>query len=260
MRQAVDAVPIERLDPVDRYALARYGEAAQRMLRAYEAYDFPSIFQAINQFATVDLSAFYADVSKDRLYTFAPASAERRSAQTAMYTIADGLTRFLAPVLPVTMDELWRHLPGTRPASVHLADFPQDVDRLLDQALDERWERLIKIRDEVNRALETERQAKTIGNALGARVILRAGGADAALLQQYLDDLPMLFIVSEVELERVSDEAAIGITVLRAEGEKCPRCWRFVRTISKSRGAEGLCERCAAALEAGESVRGRKIG
>ena len=118
-----------------------------------------------------------------------------------MYVIADGLTRLLAPILPMTTDELWRHLPGVRDASVHLAEFPRDVDALLNPALDERWERLMKIRDEVNRALEAERQAKTIGNSLGARVKLRAGGADAALLERYRDDLPMLFIVSEVELD-----------------------------------------------------------
>jgi isoleucyl-tRNA synthetase len=254
---AVDTVPLERMQEVDRFALARYGTAATAVLTAYEGYDFPTIFQAINQFATVDLSAFYADVSKDRLYTFGPASPERRSAQTAMYMIADGLTRLLAPILPVTTDELWQHLPGARDSSIHLAEFPTDVERLQNPALTERWERLMKIREEVNRALETERQAKTIGNALGARVILRASGADAALLHQYRDDLPMLFIVSEVELETVSSQdAGVQITVMRAEGEKCPRCWRFVRTISKARGAEGLCERCAEALGDSEPLAG----
>jgi isoleucyl-tRNA synthetase len=244
---ATDLVPLDRMHEVDRFALARYGTAAGTVLEAYEAYDFPTIFQAINQFATVDLSAFYADVSKDRLYTFGAASAERRSAQTAMYLIADGLTRLLAPVLPVTADELWRHLPGTREASVHLADFPRDVETLVDAALDERWERLMKIRDEVNRALENERKAKTIGNALGARVTVRAGGTDAALLERYRDDLPMLFIVSEVLLEPAGADA-LEIEVAPAHGEKCPRCWRFVRSISYARGAEGVCDRCADAL------------
>jgi isoleucyl-tRNA synthetase len=246
---ATDLVPLERMHEVDRFALARYGTAAATVLEAYEAYDFPTIFQAINQFATVDLSAFYADVSKDRLYTFGAASAERRSAQTAMYLIADGLTRLLAPVLPVTADELWRHLPGTRETSVHLADFPRDVETLVDAALNERWERLMKIRDEVNRALENERKAKTIGNALGARVTVRAGGTDAALLERYRDDLPMLFIVSEVLLEPAgADAPGLEIEVAPAHGEKCPRCWRFVRSISYARGAEGVCDRCADAL------------
>ena len=246
---AADRVPLERMHEVDRFAVARYATAAGAVLEAYEGYDFPTIFQAINQFATVDLSAFYADVSKDRLYTFAAASPERRSAQTAMYIIADGLTRLLAPVLPVTTEELWRNLPGPREESIHLADFPQDVAALLDPALDERWTRLMKIRDAVNRALETARQAKTIGNALGARLRLGAGGADAALLEHYRDDLPMLFIVSEVRLGPApGDGAELAIEVERAEGEKCPRCWRFVKAISAGPATAGLCERCAAAL------------
>ena len=254
---ATDLVPLDRMQEVDRFALARYGTAAVTVLKAYDEYDFPTIFQAVNQFTTVDLSAFYADVSKDRLYTFGRTSAERRSAQTALYIIADGLTRLLAPILPVTADELWRHLPGPRDASVHLAEFPRDVETLLNPDLNERWERLMKIRDEVNRALETERQAKTIGNALGARVKVRAGGTDAALLHQYRDDLPMLFIVSEVELEAgagLSDGPEIEVS--RAEGEKCPRCWRFVRSISSARGTEGLCDRCAGALGGDAAVAG----
>ncbi len=245
---ATDLVPLAEMHEVDRFALARYATAAAAVGTAYQAYDFPTIFQAINQFATVDLSAFYADVSKDRLYTFGAASRERRSAQTAMYRIADGLTRLLAPILPVTADELWRHLPGTREPSVHLAAFPEDVTSLLDPALDERWTRLMKIRDDVNRALEAARQAKTIGNALGARLTLRAGGADAALLAHYRDDLAMLFIVSEVRLEPGGTDSGIAIEVDRADGEKCPRCWRFVRDISADAATAGICERCAGAL------------
>jgi isoleucyl-tRNA synthetase len=245
---AVDRVALDRMHEVDRFALARYGTAATTALRAYEEYDYPTIFQAINQYATVDLSAFYADVSKDRLYTFAAASPERRSAQTAMFIIADGLTRLLAPILPVTADELWRHLPGTREESVHLAEFPGDAETRLDPALLERWGQLMRIRDEVNRALEAARQAKTIGNSLGARVILRARGVDASLLDRYRNDLAMLFIVSEVDLENAGDGSGVEIAVARADGDKCPRCWRIVRSLSSAAGTEGLCGRCADAL------------
>jgi isoleucyl-tRNA synthetase len=246
---ATDQVPLDRMQEVDRFALARYGAAAATVLKAYETYDFPTIFQAVNQFTTVDLSAFYADVSKDRLYTFAPASAERRSAQTALYIIADGLTRLLAPILPVTADELWRHLPGTRDKSVHLGEFPRDSDVLLDPALSERWERLMKIREDVNRTLEIARQAKTIGNSLGAKVMLRASAVDAALLDRYRDDLPMLFIVSEVLIDTTgAGSAPLEIDVARADGDKCPRCWRFVRSISSAPATEGICDRCAEAL------------
>jgi isoleucyl-tRNA synthetase len=255
---AVDRVAPDRMQEVDRFALARYAAAATSVLRAYEGYDFPTIFQAINQFTTVDLSAFYADVSKDRLYTFAAGSPDRRSAQTAMYIIADGLTRLLAPILPMTTDELWRHLPGGREESIHLAEFPHHVDALLDPDLTSRWERLMRIRDEVNRALETERQAKTIGNSLGARVSLRAAGDNGLLLERYQDDLPMLFIVSQVDLERApGPDSAVEITVTRAEGQKCARCWRVVPSVSRETATEGLCDRCVDALQGtGNGVAG----
>jgi len=191
----------------------------------------------------VDLSAFYADVSKDRLYTFGAASPERRSAQTAMYVIADGLARLLAPIVPVTADELWRHLPGERDGSVHIAEFPDDLASLRDDALVERWTRLIAIRDDVNRALEGARQAKEIGTSLGARVSLEAGREDAALLEAYEQDLAMLFIVSQVELTRTAGNG-VTVSVSRAGGDKCPRCWRFVDALSP----EGICDRCARAL------------
>ncbi len=246
---AVDRVPLEQMHEVDRFALGRYATATTTVLRAYDEYDYPTIFQALNQFTTVDLSAFYADVSKDRLYTFAATSPERRSAQTAMYVIADGLTRLLAPILPVTTDELWLHLPGTREESVHLAEFPHDAEALVDPALLERWDQFMRIRDDVNRALEAERQAKTIGNSLGAQVLLRARGADAALLERYRDDLAMLFIVSQADLEIADgDGPGVEITVARADGDKCPRCWRIVRSVSSAAGTEGLCDRCVDAL------------
>jgi isoleucyl-tRNA synthetase len=248
---ATDRVPLERMQEVDRFALARYGTAASTVLKAYEGYDFPTIFQAINQFTTVDLSAFYADVSKDRLYTFAAASPDRRSAQTAMFIIADGLTRLLAPILPMTTDELWRHLPGTREDSIHLAEFPRDVDALVDAGLISRWDRLIRIRDEVNRALEAERKAKTIGNSLGAKVTLRAQGDDAELLQQYRDELAMFLIVSQVQLEpAAAGGAALEVIVTRADGEKCARCWRIVASVSTAPENHGLCDRCVDALQA----------
>jgi isoleucyl-tRNA synthetase len=216
----------------------------------YETYDFPSVFHAINQFATVDLSAFYADVSKDRLYTFAAGSPERRSAQTAMFIIADGLTRLLAPILPVTTDELWQHLPGKREESVHVAEFSANVEAMHDRDLSARWERLMLIRDEVNRALETERQAKTIGNSLGARVIVRARGEDARLLERYREDLAMFFIVSHASVERLDGEGTgVEVVVSKAEGRKCPRCWRIVPTVSAATDTEGLCDRCVDALQ-----------
>ena len=246
---ASDMLPASDMQEVDRYALARYAEVAQGVLAAYDAYDFPSIFQRLNQLTTVDLSAFYADVSKDRLYTFNAASRERRSAQTAMYIMADGLARLLAPILPVTTEEMWRNLPGAREASVHLAEFPRasDLQPWRDESLVEKWRRLIQVRDAVNAALEVKRRDKAIGTSLGARVRVRAGGETARLLASVRDELAMLFIVSEAELEPSVDDrsGAIEVVVEPAHGDKCPRCWRMVAFTAAD---TGLCDRCTNAI------------
>ena len=259
---ATDTLPLDQLQDVDRYILSRYGTAARVIVEAYEAYDYLAIFQAVNQFLTVDLSAFYADVSKDRLYTFGARSAERRSSQTAMFIVADGLARLLAPILPVTADELWRHLPtsaeatvgkpGAREESVHIATFAKDFDRFVNPDLEREWSRLLEIRDEVNRALETARQGKVIGTSLAAHVALTAGGNTGALLRRYEADLPMLFIVSQVSLE-TSGPDGVGVSVTRAEGEKCDRCWRVLPELSKT--VAGLCDRCVSALPEGDGGR-----
>jgi isoleucyl-tRNA synthetase len=206
------------------------------------------IFHTLNTLMTVDLSAFYLDVSKDRLYTLGARSRARRSGQTAIYQIADGLARLAAPILSMTAEEVRRHLPGRREASVHLALFPErgSLDALDDEALMERWGRLIEIRDRVNASLEEARQQKTIGNSLAAHVELEASGNDRALLERYRGDLPMLFIASQVSLSKADGDTAepTAITVHKADGTKCPRCWRIVPRLDN----EGLCERCAEAL------------
>jgi isoleucyl-tRNA synthetase len=240
-------VALERLQDVDRYILSRYGDTAAAVAGAYARYDYPDIFQRLNKFLTVDLSAFHSDVSKDTLYTFAAGSPERRSAQTAMYVMADGLARLLAPILPATSDELWRHLPGDREASVHLAEFPAHPADFRDAALEQQWDRLREIRDEVNRALESARQAKTIGTSLAAHVSLSAGGDDGELLRHHAADLPMLFIVSQVSLEPAHG-SGVEVTVSRAEGQKCDRCWRVVPDVAREGESQGLCSRCAGAL------------
>jgi isoleucyl-tRNA synthetase len=243
---ANDAVSLEQMQDVDRYALARYAEAATRMLDAYEAYDYPTIFHTLNALVTVDLSAFYLDVSKDRLYTFGARSSERRSAQTAAYRIADGLARLVAPVLPVTSDQVWQYLPGRREDSVHLSLFPNDLADYRDPGRMAMWSKLIEVRDRVNVALETARKDKLIGNSLGAKVLLRAGGGVGDLLESHREDLPMLFIVSEVRLATVAgDELAIEVT--RADGTKCPRCWRTVPELVTVADGE-ICGRCADAV------------
>jgi isoleucyl-tRNA synthetase len=263
---------LETMEEVDRYALARYAAAASTVVEAYARYDYSTIFQTINQFTTVDLSAFYADVSKDRLYTFGAVSPERRSAQTAMYTIADGLVRLLAPILPVTTDELWRYLPGKREASVHIAEFPTagELARMRDDRLARRWDVLLDARAAVNPKLEILREKKVIGSSLQANVVIDVNEASAAaLLKRYADKLPMLFIVSSVSLgprasaalaspdDLLPETMAEGSTrtwaidAAPAHGEKCPRCWRVVPEVSTAADSLGLCTRCVGAMTAG---------
>ena len=246
---AADAVPVERLDEVDRFALARYAEAAQKMRRAYDAYDFSTVAQTLNTLMTVDLSAFYVDVTKDRMYTLNARSHERRSTQTAMYRMCDGLARFLAPILPVTADDLWRHMPGKRCESVHLADFPV-VDDLVDADISGTWERLLAVRETVNAALETKRKDKVIGNSLGAHVVLTARGPVGTLLEAHQRHLPMLFNVSDVALHVGPSDGTddVQVSVDKAPGVKCARCWRFVPGVRSDPEWAGICDRCYVAL------------
>jgi isoleucyl-tRNA synthetase len=246
---AADMVPVAKLDAVDRYALARYGEAADRMLRGYRDYDFSAVSQALNTLATVHLSAFYVDVTKDRMYTLAPGSPRRRSTQTAMYLMCDGLARLLAPILPVTADDLWRHTPGKRSSSVHLERFPEPAT-WADSEVVGTWERLLEVRETVNAALEAKRKDKVIGNSLGARVTVTASGPIGALLERHREDLPMLFIVSDIDLQIGPAGAAdeVRVEVEKAPGVKCERCWRFVPAVRTEPDWAGICDRCVEAL------------
>jgi len=237
-----------QLSEVDRFALARYARVVRKVIDAYEAYDFQTIFHAINEFVTVDLSAFYADVSKDRLYTFRADALERRSAQTTQYVIADGLTRLIAPILSVTAEEIWSYLPGRSEASVHLATFPAGTDAWFDAELEARWTTLMQVRASVNAALETARNEKTIGAPLTAHVTLSAPPETFGLLSKYAADLPMFFIVSSVELRPAPAGEAPRVDVARAPGEKCPRCWRYVPDVVRDGDLVGLCLRCADAV------------
>jgi isoleucyl-tRNA synthetase len=241
---------------IDRWAMARYAGVTAKTVKAYEEYDYPTIYQTLNAFITIDLSAFYVDITKDRMYTFGAKSEARRSGQTAMFLIVDGLARLLAPILPFTMDEIWRNLPGRREPSVHLALFPSDVAQWDDQALLRRWEELRSVRDSVNVELENARQVKTITSNLSACVELEVEDGSGGLLKQYEEFLPTLFGVSDVRLAPVRSSAGFagegGVPVLgpprprvrKAEGVRCERCWRIVPKVT----AEGICDRCVAAL------------
>ena len=256
---STDLVPHADLLEVDRYALARYADAAVKMRAAYERFDFQTIFHELNRLAVVDLSAFYFDVSKDRLYTFGAASLARRSAQTAMYLMADGLARLLAPILPVTADELWRVLPGTRESSVHVALFAEGVEAWQDDALVSRYATRLEIRDLVNAKLEEQRQAKVIGTSLEASITLAGTGRFADALNGLRRRRRRRVLHRQRRdawWQPAADQPAdsLVVTVSRAAGEKCQRCWRYVAGDRAAAATEGLCDRCVDALGLGSDA------
>ncbi|WP_211197729.1 isoleucine--tRNA ligase [Pyrinomonas methylaliphatogenes] len=245
-----DSVSYEEMEEIDRWALAELNRVIERALEAYEHYEFHAVYHALHHYCTVTLSALYFDIIKDRLYTFAPRSRARRSAQTALYRIADALARLLAPILVFTADEIWENLPSSgdeQLPSIHLAEFPRIQRAEGEEELLQRWERLFGVRDQVLRALEEARQAKMIGSSLEARVRLRVGGALRELLERYRDQLRYIFIVSQVELE-AGTEGELQVEVARALGQKCERCWNYSPRVGESERYPTVCERCVEAL------------
>ncbi len=247
-----DLLPLSDLQEIDRFILHRLARLTERLLRAYEGYEFHVFYHSLHNFCAVDLSAFYLDVLKDRLYTSGRISRARRAAQTALYHLLTGLVRLMAPVLSFTADEVWAAVPkaGGEAESVHLEAFPAVEGAWLDDALGERWERLLAVRDQVLKAMEEVRQAKTIGNSLEAHVDLHAGATLLSFLRPYAADLPTLFIVSSVTLhadEEVSGDT-LTVRVSRARGLKCERCWIYRETVGRDPGHPTLCDRCVGVL------------
>jgi isoleucyl-tRNA synthetase len=252
---ARDRQSYARLLEVDRWILDRLARLAGRVRRAYEDYEFHTVFHSVHNFCAVDLSALYLDVIKDRLYTSRPDDPRRRAAQTTCYDIFGALARLMAPILTFTCEEAWRHLPGAHGESVHLERFPDVPREWLDDELKRDWDRLLEVRREVAKALETARAEKLIGSGLEASVRIGHAPEDLpALLQAKRDLLPTLFIVSRVALDRSPARPSVAyesqeipglvIGVDRARGEKCERCWMRSERVGEIPAHPALCERC----------------
>jgi isoleucyl-tRNA synthetase len=233
---------------IDRWALAETNEIVRRVREAYEQYDFTAVYQTLYSFATIELSALYFDILKDRLYTYAPRSLERRSAQTALYEIVHRLARLAAPILAFTSDEVWERIPGAaaEAASVHLAEFPAYEGRLRDDALRQRYERLFEIRNAVLKALEEARNAKLIGAGLEAKVTISADRGTQEFLASFGEALRFTLIVSQVALR---EGAELKVEVERAAGEKCERCWNYTTDVGADQRYPGACARCVGNIE-----------
>jgi isoleucyl-tRNA synthetase len=242
-----DRVSFDRMREIDRWALAKLNEVTKRVLTAYERYEFTDVYQTLYNFATIEMSALYFDILKDRLYTYAPRSPARRSAQTALYEIVHRLSRLLAPVLAFTADEIWENIPGAidEARSVHLAEFPGYEESWRDGELLKRYERLFEIRGAVMKALEEARNAKLIGAGLEAKITITAPAETKAFLESFGEELRFVFIVSLVELR---EGAELGVKVAEASGMKCERCWHYTTDVGADARYPGACRRCATNL------------
>jgi isoleucyl-tRNA synthetase len=245
-----DRVPESELLPLDRYMLARTRDLTEKILDWYSAFEFHRVYHAVNEFAIVDLSSFYLDVLKDRMYTFAPTSQARRSAQTVLWQITESLARLVAPILSFTADEVWEYLPAVegREASVHLAQFPkpEEIFSADPAPLLEEWKQIFAVRDEALRVLEEARQAKRIGKGLEAELEITASGEQLALLERHAAGLKEIVNVSGV---KVLEGAELKITALPASGHKCARCWNFMPEVSVYGIWSDVCTRCQSALK-----------
>ncbi len=254
---ADDAVAYDELEEIDRWALHKTQELRTGVLKAYDTYEYHQAFHSFLNFCTVELSSFYFDVLKDRLYTFDANSRERRAGQTVIAEILVDLLKLFAPILAHTCDEVWQHLPGhLRTAEcVHLTQFPEDKPNhsLVGETLD-RWNELLRLRGVVSKHLEDARRDKIIGSSLEAALRLTPGNEHVAkVLSAYADRLPSVFIVSACKVEEPSDEAAqseskILVTVEKASGKKCVRCWNYRDSVGTVAQHPEICDRCAEQL------------
>ena len=252
-----DAVPFSELQAIDQYMLRHTARVVEDARRWYDEFAFHKIYHGVNHFCVVELSAFYFDVLKDRLYTSAPKSTARRAAQTAIWRIGESLVRLLAPITSFTSDEVWQYLPKLegRRDSVHLEEFPNAKD-IADGAGDpkeaEAWTALRSLREEVLKALEEARNAKLIGGGLEAEVCITAPEPLFSVLSQHADQLRYLFIVSAVTLQQGASgngsSSGVSVTVGKAPGLKCERCWNYSTHVGEDTKYPTVCERCSAVL------------
>ena len=256
-----DAVPIEDMEEIDRWALHRLQEVIRRVREAYDRYQFHMVYYTLYNFCTVDLSALYLDVLKDRLYTAKAASRSRRSGQTAMYRILEAMTRLLAPMLTFTAEEIWAAMPpdAERAASVHLTRFPDVDEACLNADLGERWKTLIAVKGEISKAIEIARKNRIVGHPLDAAVAVHPPEKLRPFLEGHAEDLRSLLIVSQVAFVETKDQLAepfasgefegLFVGVTRASGRKCNRCWIYSESVGASAEHPAVCERCLKNLE-----------
>jgi isoleucyl-tRNA synthetase len=257
-----DMVPYDQMLEIDRWALSKLNTVIEKVRNGYESYEYHAVFHTIHNFCVVDLSNFYLDIVKDRLYIEKAGSLKRTSAQSAMYLILEALTKLLAPALAFTAEEIWSFIPHTKDhdvTSIMLNDMAEVNPEYNDLALSEKWGEILLLRDDIKKALEIARNEKIIGSSLEAKIVLSSDDAKTlAFLTSIEKDLPMISIVSEVEISSKKLDGAtfvgteyptVGILVQKALGEKCDRCWIYSAKVGSDPEHPTLCERCANILK-----------
>jgi isoleucyl-tRNA synthetase len=238
-----DIVPYEKLTPIDKWALTRLAALHQDVTTAYDNYEFYKIYHALNLFFTVDLSATYMDVLKDRLYTWKVDGNPRRGSQTVLHYITDYLIRMMTPILSFLAEESYGYVKGEKAESVFLLDYPEAPKQWFNEAISKQFENLLKVRSDVQKVLEPMRAEKVIGASLEAAVTVQAEGEVLKDLQNF-KDLREFLIVSKVEVK----QGAYGVTAAKADGDKCVRCWVYSTEIGQDPKLPGVCPKCVEAL------------
>lgn len=257
-----DSIDYSEMNELDRWALYKMTNLIRKVNDAYSSYEFHMMFHAIHNFCVVDMSNFYLDIIKDRLYTSKADSKERRAAQTVMYEILQALVRMLTPVLAFTTEEIWQFMPhraGDDIESIQLNSWPEVNEKYIDTALAEKWDRILALRSDVSKALEVSRANKIIGHSLNAKVTIFADGAHYDFVKSIEADLVTIFIISDVELKKLQEAPSevqngeempgIKIAVEQAPGEKCERCWMYSEYVGKDEKHPTLCRRCSEVID-----------
>lgn len=249
-----DMVSYNELQEIDKYALLKLNDLVRKCTESYDKYDFHEAYQAINVFCVTDMSSFYLDIIKDRLYTAKANSKERRAAQTTMYIILDSLVRMLAPLTSFTAEEIWKYMnksKNEKVESVMLTTYPEVNSQYENEELRAKWEKIVKIKEIVSKKLEEARAEKIIGHSLNAKVTLFAEGDLYKFIKENKELLQTVFIISNLEVEenQRSNEEKLGVKIEQAEGEKCERCWMYSTTVGEDKENPTICHRCSEALK-----------
>lgn len=245
-----DMVELDKLMPIDTWALAKLNTLIDKVKDAYDKYEFHLVYHSIHNFCVVEMSNFYLDVLKDRLYTEKVDSLSRRAAQTAIYIILDAMTKMIAPILAFTSDEIWKYMPHSAkdmPEHVIFNEMPEKINVNIDEDFMAYWEKIHELRDDVKKSLEGYIKDKTIKSSLEAKVILSASGEKLEFIRKAENELAAAFIVSEVEV--IEGNSELEIKIEKAEGEKCERCWSISKTVGSDSEHPTLCSRCCSNLK-----------